>query len=90
MTSLTFMLLLSAVLLNSCTAIQGQRSSPEAPLFSYNKGVEAYRAQDYTQALTHWKEAIAAAMNLDRLVNWLTGVPRSKTRISRFAVLAPD
>lgn len=34
--------------------------------------------------------AIAAAMNLDRLVNWLTGVPRAKTRISRFAALAPD
>jgi transposase len=34
--------------------------------------------------------AIAAAMNLDRLVNWLTGVPRAKTRVSRFAALAPD
>ncbi|MEP0872738.1 transposase, partial [Trichocoleus desertorum AS-A10] len=34
--------------------------------------------------------AIAAAMNLDRLVNWLTRVPRAKTRISRFAALAPN
>jgi hypothetical protein len=34
--------------------------------------------------------AIAAAMNFDRLVNWLTGVPRAKTRVSRFAALAPD
>lgn len=32
--------------------------------------------------------AIAAAMNLDRLINWLTGVPRAKTRVSRFAALA--
>ena len=40
-------------------------------------------------AKTHLQNiAIAAAMNFDRLVNWLTGVPRAKTRISRFAALA--
>lgn len=40
-------------------------------------------------AKTHLQNiAIAAAMNVDRLVNWLTGVPRAKTRISRFAALA--
>lgn len=33
---------------------------------------------------------IAAAINLDRLVNWLTGVPRAKTRVSRFVALASD
>lgn len=32
--------------------------------------------------------AIAAAMNIDRLFNWLENVPRAKTRISRFAALA--
>lgn len=32
--------------------------------------------------------AIAAAINLDRLANWLTGVSRAKTRVSRFAALA--
>jgi transposase len=32
--------------------------------------------------------AIAAALNIDRIVNWLNEVPRAKTRISRFAVLA--
>lgn len=32
--------------------------------------------------------AIAAAMNIDRLVNWFTLVPRSKTRVSRFLALA--
>ncbi len=27
--------------------------------------------------------AIAAALNIDRIVNWLNGVPRAKTRVSR-------
>lgn len=40
---------------------------------------------------THFQNiASAAAINLDRLVNWLTGVPRAETRVSRFAALAPD
>lgn len=39
-------------------------------------------------AKTHLQNlAIAAAMNIDRLVNWINGVPRAKTRISRFAAL---
>jgi transposase len=33
--------------------------------------------------------ATAAAMNIDRLVAWLDERPRAKTRISRFAALAP-
>ncbi|HEY9662475.1 MAG TPA: IS1182 family transposase [Allocoleopsis sp.] len=42
-------------------------------------------------AKTHLQNiAIAAAMNFDRLVNWLNEVPRAKTRISRFAALAPS
>jgi hypothetical protein len=32
--------------------------------------------------------AIAAALNIDRIVNWLNEVPRAKTRVSRFAALA--
>jgi transposase len=31
---------------------------------------------------------IAAAMNVARLVNWLNGVPRANTRVTRFAALA--
>ena len=31
---------------------------------------------------------IAAAMNVARVVNWLDGVPRAKTRVTRFAALA--
>ncbi|NET61388.1 MAG: IS5/IS1182 family transposase, partial [Symploca sp. SIO2E6] len=34
--------------------------------------------------------AIAAAMNLTRLVHWWTGISQSQTRISRFAALAPS
>jgi transposase len=34
--------------------------------------------------------AIATTMNFERLVNWMTGVPRAKTRVSRFAALAPN
>jgi transposase len=30
----------------------------------------------------------AAAMNLARVVNWLGGTPRAKTRVTRFAALA--
>jgi hypothetical protein len=33
--------------------------------------------------------ATAAAMNVDRIVAWLDERPRAKTRISRFAALAP-
>jgi transposase len=34
--------------------------------------------------------AIAAAINLQRLFDWLEGVPCALTRVSRFAQLAPD
>ena len=30
----------------------------------------------------------AAAMNVSRIVNWLDGRPRAKTRVTRFAALA--
>jgi transposase len=33
--------------------------------------------------------ATATAINLGRLANWLNGVPRARTRCSRFAALAP-
>jgi transposase len=32
---------------------------------------------------------IAAAMNVSRIVNWLDGRPRARTRVTRFAALAP-
>jgi hypothetical protein len=33
--------------------------------------------------------ATAAAINLDRIIAWLNEIPQAKTRISRFARLAP-
>ncbi|WP_204137732.1 IS1182 family transposase [Halomicronema sp. CCY15110] len=41
-------------------------------------------------AKTHLQHLLtAAAMNVVRLANWLAGVPRAKTRTSRFAALNP-
>jgi hypothetical protein len=41
-------------------------------------------------AKTHLQHvAIAAAINIDRLVAWLDERPRAQTRTSRFAALAP-
>ena len=41
-------------------------------------------------AKTHLQHvAIAAAINIDRIVAWLEERPRAKTRTSRFAALAP-
>lgn len=41
-------------------------------------------------AKTHLQHLLtAAAMNLTRVMNWLAGVPKSTTRISPFAALAP-
>lgn len=41
-------------------------------------------------AKTHLQHLLtAAAMNVVRLVNWLDGIPRAKTRTSRFAALNP-
>ncbi len=41
-------------------------------------------------AKTHLQHLLtAAAMNLVRLANWLAGIPRAKTRTSRFAALNP-
>jgi transposase len=45
-----------------------------------------YRGLDKTH-LQH--VAIAAAINVDRLVAWFDGRPRAQTRLSRFAALAP-
>ena len=41
-------------------------------------------------AKTHLQHiAIAAAINIDRLVAWLAERPQAQTRTSRFAALAP-
>ena len=44
----------------------------------------------YGTVKTHVQHvAIAAAINIDRIVAWLDERPRAMTRISRFAALAP-
>ena len=58
-----------------------------------SQGVRAFglrRARYWGLAKTHLQHvAIAAAINLDRIVAWLDERPRAQTRTSRFAALAP-
>ena len=49
-----------------------------------------YTTRYWGLAKTHVQHvAIAAAINIDRLVAWLDERPRALTRLSRFAALAP-
>ena len=58
-----------------------------------SQGVRAFglrRTRYWGVAKTHVQHvAIAAAINIDRIVAWLDERPRALTRISRFAALAP-
>jgi transposase len=67
-----------------------QRAGVEGTL---SQGVRAFglrRARYRGLARTHLQHvATAAAMNVDRLINWLDEVPRARTRRSRFAALEP-
>src|SRR6266705_1238644 len=58
-----------------------------------SQGVRAFglrRTRYWGVAKTHLQPvAIAAAINIDRIVAWLDERPRAQTRISRFAALAP-
>ena len=68
----------------------GQRAGIEGTL---SQGVRAFglrRTRYWGLAKTHLQHvAIAAAINIDRIVAWLDERPRAMTRISRFAALAP-
>jgi DDE family transposase len=67
-----------------------QRAGVEGTL---SQGVRAFgwrRGRYWGLAKTHLQHiAIAAAINLDRIVAWLDERPRAQTRPSRFAALAP-
>ena len=67
-----------------------QRAGVEGTL---SQGVRAFglrRSRYWGLAKTHLQHvAIAAAINIDRIVAWLDERPRAKTRTSRFAALAP-
>src|SRR5215813_2056092 len=67
-----------------------QRAGIEGTL---SQGVRAFglrRTRYWGVAKTHLQHvALAAAINLDRIVAWLEERPRAQTRTSRFAALAP-
>lgn len=67
-----------------------QRAGVEGTL---SHGVRAFglrRSRYWGLQKTHVQHvAIAAAINMDRIVAWLDGRPRAQTRTSRFAALAP-
>ena len=67
-----------------------QRAGVEGTL---SQGVRAFglrRTRYWGLAKTHLQHvAIAAAINIDRIVAWLAERPRAQTRTSRFAALAP-
>jgi transposase len=68
----------------------GRRAGIEGTL---SQGVRAFglrRTRYWGLPKTHLQHvAIAAAINIDRIVAWLDERPRAKTRTSRFAALAP-
>jgi transposase len=68
----------------------GRRAGIEGTL---SQGVRAFgmrRTRYRGVAKVHLQNvAIAAAINIDRVVAWLEGCPRAHTRTSRFAALAP-
>jgi transposase len=70
--------------------LHAQRAGVEGTL---SQGVRAFglrRTRYGGLAKTHLQHvATVAAINLERLVAWLTDLPRATTRTSRFAALAP-
>jgi transposase len=68
-----------------------RRAGIEGTLSQGVRGFGMRRARYRGLAKTHLQNvAIAAAMNVDRLVAWFDGRPLAQTRISRFAALAPE
>ena len=71
-------------------ALYKQRAGVEGTL---SQGVRAFglrRSRYWGLAKTYLQHlAIAAAINVDRIVAWLAECPRAQTRTSRFAALAP-
>lgn len=67
-----------------------QRAGVEGTL---SQGVRAYELRETRYiglAKTHLQHILTAAgINIVRVVAWLSGVPRAKTRVSHFAALAP-
>ena len=67
-----------------------KRAGIEGTISQGVRSFELRRSRYIGLAKTHLQHiASAVAMNLVRLANWLNGIPKAKTRISRFAALAP-
>ena len=65
-----------------------RRAGIEGTLSQGVRGFGLRRSRYRGLAKTHLQNmAISAAMNIDRLVNWLNGTPTAKTRVSRFKAL---
>lgn len=66
-----------------------QRAGVEGTL---SQGVRAYELRETRYiglAKTHLQHILmAAGINIVRIVAWMQGIPRAKTRVSHFAVLA--
>jgi transposase len=69
--------------------LYGRRAGVEGTLSQAVRAFGLRRSRYCGLAKTHLQEvATAAAINLDRMVAWLEGMPRAATRTSRFAALA--
>ncbi|WP_442944761.1 transposase [Nostoc sp.] len=67
-----------------------QRAGVEGVFSQASLRFELRRTRYIGRAKTHLQHIlIAVTINLTRLVSWLDGVPKIKTRQSRFAALAP-
>lgn len=67
-----------------------KRAGVEGTLSQGTRRFELRRSRYIGLAKTHLQHiATAAAMNLTRLISWLSGVPQAKTRTSPFFALAP-
>jgi transposase len=67
-----------------------RRAGVEGTLSQGGRAFGLRRTRYWGVAKTHLQQvAIAAAINMDRIVAWLNERPRVQTRTSRFAALAP-
>jgi len=66
-----------------------RRAGVEGTISQAVRAFDARRSRYCGLAKTHLQQlAVAAAINLDRIVTWINGRPKAPTRTSRFAALA--
>lgn len=73
-----------------CAARSACRAGGEGTVSQGGRAFGLRRARSRGLAKTHLQHvATAAAMNVDRLIDWLNDVPRAQTRCSHVAALRP-